>query len=184
MSNSATTQFIDVLSSLKAGELGLLRSHAGQGLDQSVEGFDLFTGLWWPLRQKNPKTPRRSIAWLVAKLYAFKPIQKATDSPFARQMRRCEPKTDDTRRSYRQKFDLLLQTPLEDLEPALQWALIQIASNKNELKLDWVQLTDDLSLWDKGERISRDKIVMDVREQWARQYLDPTYIIQSNQEME
>ena len=47
---TATEQFIGVLTDLKTGELGLLRVHAGQGLDESVVGFDLFSGLWWPLR--------------------------------------------------------------------------------------------------------------------------------------
>lgn len=31
---SATEQYIDVLTRLKTGELGLLRTHAGQGLDE------------------------------------------------------------------------------------------------------------------------------------------------------
>jgi hypothetical protein len=36
---TATEQFIGVLSDLKSGELGLLRQHAGQGLDETVDGI-------------------------------------------------------------------------------------------------------------------------------------------------
>jgi hypothetical protein len=66
---SATEQYIDVLTRLKTGELGLLRTHAGQGLDESVDGFDLFSGLWWPLRRKNERAPRRPVAWLIVPVY-------------------------------------------------------------------------------------------------------------------
>lgn len=50
------------------GERARLRVLAGSGLDESIGGFDLFTGLWWPLRQKNTASPRREIAWLISKL--------------------------------------------------------------------------------------------------------------------
>jgi len=72
-----TEQYIEYLTRMKAGELGLLRQHAGQGLDETVDGFDLFAGLWWPLRAKSERTPRREVAWLIAKLYAFRPIPRS-----------------------------------------------------------------------------------------------------------
>ena len=59
---TATEQYIEVLTHLKSGDLGLLRTHSGQGLDETVGGFDLFAGLWWPLRQKNERAPRREVA--------------------------------------------------------------------------------------------------------------------------
>ena len=37
--------------------------------------------------------------------------------------------------------------------------------------IDWVQLTDDLSIWDRGEEHRRDR---DVRDIWAEQYLECT----------
>lgn len=52
-----TEQFIDTLTQLKTGELGLLRTHAGQRIDESVEGFDLFSGLWWPLHRETSGRP-------------------------------------------------------------------------------------------------------------------------------
>lgn len=143
---TATEQYVNVLTSLKTGELGLLRTHAGQGLDESVEGFDLFTGLWWPLRKKNQRAPRREVAWLIAKLYASRPIEHSPGETLACQLRRCQPNEEKAKDRFRQKFDVMLTLPLDNIEPALRWALDLVASNN--LKLDWVQLLDDLWLWD------------------------------------
>jgi len=161
---TAIDQYIKVLSDLKPGDLGLLRTHSGQGLDESVNGFDLFAGLWWPLRQKNQFAPRRQVAWLIAKLYAFCPIEQSSGDALARQLRRCEPKKEDARKRHRQQFDDLLLTPLDSIEPALQWALREIASRR--LKLDWVKLTDDLSYWEHESK----------RLKWARDYLNLTQL--------
>jgi CRISPR type I-E-associated protein CasB/Cse2 len=156
---SATEQYIDVLARLKAGELGLLRTHAGQGLDESVDGFDLFSGLWWPLRQKNERAPRRPVAWLIAKLYAFRPLEHSPGDTLARQLRQCQPNMDPAKEHFRQRFDRMLVLPLDAIEPALQWALDRVASGNK--KLDWVRLTDDLSIWERET----------TRLKWAEQYL-------------
>lgn len=155
---SATLQYIESLSRLKTGELGLLRTHAGQGLDESVEAFDLFAGLWWPLRQKNERAPRREVAWLIAKLYAFRPIPQSPGDTLARQLQRCRRDPAKPQRQ-QQKFDELLLLPLHKIEPALQWALDLVASN--DLNLDWVKLTDDLSIWERDS----------TRLKWAKQFL-------------
>jgi CRISPR type I-E-associated protein CasB/Cse2 len=155
---SATLQYIQSLFRLKTGELGLLRTHAGQGVDESVEGFDLFAGLWWPLRQKNERAPRREVAWLIAKLYAFRPVPQSPGDTLARQLRRC---TRDPAKAQRQqlKFDDLLLLPLREIEPPLQWALDLVASQN--LNLDWVKLTDDLSIWERDS----------TRLKWAEEFL-------------
>jgi len=157
---SATEQYIATLAHLQAGDLGLLRTHAGQRLDESVDGFDLFAGLWWPLREKNQLAPRREVAWLVAKLYAFNPIEHSPGNSLARQLRQCQPNEDGNREAYRKRFDRMLILPLGKIEPALQWALSQVASKG--LKLDWVQLTDDLSIWERET----------TRLKWAEQFID------------
>lgn len=155
-----TEQYVEALRRLKPGELGLLRAHAGQGLDESVGGFDLFTGLWWPLRQKDQRAPRREVAWLIAKLYAFRPIPQSPGDALARQLGRCQPNKPEAKKRFQQKFDKLLLSPLGSMEPFLQWALDR-ADAKN-LKLDWVKLTDDLSVWEgKSKRI-----------EWAEQFLN------------
>ena len=177
MSNPATNSYINKLTELKSGDLGLLRSYSGRGIDEAVHAFDLFAGLWWPIRQgkQGMRAPRRHVAWLVAKLYAFRPIPDAHHSSesrnpdflLARQLRRCEPRDESTRKRFRERVDALLQTPLDDLETPLQWALNQINMLPNP-KLDWAQLTDDLSIWDKGDAHSRRK---DIRQIWAEEYL-------------
>ncbi len=156
---SATDRYINILTQLKSGDLGLLRTHAGQGLDESVDGFDLFAGLWWPLRQKNERAPKREVAWLIAKLYAFCPIEHSPGDTLARQLRRCQPDKDPAKERFRQAFDRMLSLPLNQIEPALRWALDRIASKGR--KLDWVTLTDDLWRWEREH----------TRLTWAGQFL-------------
>jgi len=148
------------LTNLKSGDLGLLRTHAGQGLDESVDGFDLFSGLWWPLRQKDKRAPRRPVAWLIAKLYAFRPVEHSPDETIARQLRRCRPKEVQAKERFRQRYDRMLSLPLDRIELALQWALDRVASSTG--KLDWVRLMDDLSIWERET----------TRLKWAEQYLE------------
>lgn len=157
---TSTEQYIEIVTRLKPGELGLLRVHAGKGLDESVDGFDLFAGLWWPLRQRNERAPRREVAWLVAKLYAFCPIPHSPDNYLARQLGRCQPNEKRTRERYQQRFDRMLALPVVRIEPALEWALDWVASNR--LRLDWVKLTDDLSIWEREA----------TRLKWAEQFLE------------
>jgi hypothetical protein len=175
-----TERYIENLTRMKSGELGLLRTHSGQGLDKTLDGFDLFTGLWWPLREKNQAAPRREIAWLIAKSYAAFPIRHEpckhggpTVLPviLGRAERRL-PKRD--RLHFRQRFDLLLCTLLSDMEPHVRWALSAardaiIAGDAQGI--DWVQLTDHLSIWDRGDEHRLDR---DIREIWAEQYLEST----------
>lgn len=154
-----TEQYINNLTNLKAGELGLLRTHAGQGLNESVDGFDLFTGLWWPLRAKSEGAPRREAAWLIAKLYAFRPIPHSPGEMLAFQLGQCRPDKDPAKERFQQRFDRMLTLPLGKVESALQWALDLLDSK--ELKLDWVKLTDDLSIWERESK----------RLEWAGQFL-------------
>ena len=156
---TATGDFIETLTRLKSGDLGLLRTHAGMQLDESLAGFDLFAGLWWPLRQKNERAPRREVAWLIAKLYASCPIPQSSGDTLPRQLSRCRPKE---RERFRERFDRMLILPLNSIEPPLQWALKWIASHSESQRLDWVSLTDDLSVWERES----------TRLKWAKQYLE------------
>lgn len=157
---SATDLYIAALQGLKPGDLGRLRKLAGLPLDASVDGFDLFAGLWWPLREKHQRTPRREVAWLVARLYACTPLNQSPDArlaPAIGRIARLEP-----RRAARVQrvFDDLLLSPLHDIEPHLRWALALAA--KHEDKLDWVRLTDDLWRWEREQ----------VRQGWANDFLE------------
>ncbi|MFQ5641973.1 MAG: type I-E CRISPR-associated protein Cse2/CasB [bacterium] len=145
-----TEKYITKLGSLKAGDLGLLRTHAGQRLDETLGGFDLFTGLWWPLRQESKKAPRRKVAWLIAKLYAFRPIAHSPGETLARQLSKCQPGKETEKKRFRQRFDRMLLTSLDHMEAELRWALDLL--HANNLKLDWVRLTNDLSLWERSSK--------------------------------
>jgi CRISPR type I-E-associated protein CasB/Cse2 len=154
-----TGEFIQKLASLRAGDLGRLRKHAGLSLDESVDGFDLFAGLWWPLREKNQRAPRREIAWLIAKLYAFCPLPQTDGATLASQLGKVKASDDQAREKHQQRFDDLLSLPLSQIEPALQGAITVIASIDGTL--DWVRLTDELSWWEREE----------TRTRWAREFL-------------
>ncbi len=156
---SPTEQYIGILTGLKAGELGLLRTHTGKGLDESVDGFDLFAGLWWPLREKNERAPRRGVAWLIAKLYAFRPIEHSPGPTLAYQLGCCRPDEHRDCKRYRERFDRMLALPLGKIEIDLRWALDLLGSK--DLKIDWVKLTDDLSVWERESK----------RLEWANDFL-------------
>jgi len=181
---SQTAKYIKSLSDLQEGERSRLRRLAGRPLDATLQGFDLFTGLWWPLRAKSPATPRREPSWLVAKLFgAFRVPHIRPDSgagpSLPEVLGHCEPPRPACRgagllsstvpdsepaksqfiaaRKYRRRFDVLLCSPLSGLEPHLQWAIGEVARAvagrvphaKDVKGIDWVQLLDDLWLWDR-----------------------------------
>jgi len=178
---SQTAEYIRRLTDLQEGELSRLRRLAGLPLDATLQGFDLFAGLWWPLRAKNPATPRREPSWLVAKLFgAFSVPHIRPDSgagpTLSEVLARCEPLDEDGRKRFRTRFDALLCSSLSSLEPHLHWALGEVARavaghvlHACDVEgLDWVQLLDDLSIWDRGEEHRRGR---DVRDIWAERYL-------------
>jgi CRISPR type I-E-associated protein CasB/Cse2 len=156
---TATEQFVSVLTRLKAGDLALLRSHADEGIDESVAAFDLFAGIWWPLRERSERAPRREVAWLVAKLFAACPMPHSPKRTLAIQLRRCQPGDEGKRRQFREEFDRMLSLSLREIEPALRFSLGRIASGDRQV--DWVRLTDDLSRWEREA----------TRLAWARQFL-------------
>ncbi|MBM3935494.1 MAG: hypothetical protein FJ319_14600 [SAR202 cluster bacterium] len=157
----STQQYITRLTSLKEGELTLLRSLSGKGLDETVLGFDLFTGVWWPLRAQSAQAPRREVAWLVAKLFASYPIPNAVEgAEISRLLSRIEPEELKAKRRYRARFDKMLTLPLAAIEPSLAWALATISASKAHL--NWARLTDDLSIWERDS----------TRAKWAEQYVE------------
>lgn len=155
-----TEDFITILSTLKTGELGLLRAHAGKPINESVLGFDLFTGVWWPIRQRSPRAPRREVAWLVAKLFASVLIPHSPGQTLPGQLRRCQSHDELERKRFQQRFDRMLALPIVAIEPACRWALGALSAA--HLGLDWVRLTDDLSFWDRES----------TRLGWAEEFLN------------
>lgn len=146
-----TLKYINKLINLKDGELGLLRTHSGQGLDETINGFDLFTGIWWPLSQNSKRSPKRSVAWLIAKLYASCPLPHSQGKNLAYQLGLYQPKKDTEKIRFTQRFDRLLMLPLDKIEPSMRWAL-NVISSSNDKEVDWVKLTNDLSWWERQSK--------------------------------
>ncbi|MGQ9576441.1 MAG: type I-E CRISPR-associated protein Cse2/CasB [Thermoguttaceae bacterium] len=151
---SQTENFIARLAELKEGHRSRVRCLGGKRLDEDVWGFDLFTGLWWPLRQQGPAAPRRGASWLLAKLYCVVPIPQRGSS-LAWVLGQLEPHNDSKGPAFRRRFDALLCSGFNALEPHLAWALRQIgvACKRGQLPeegIDWALLLDDVSLWDRG----------------------------------
>ena len=168
----STMGYIKRLTDLKTGDLGKARSFASLGLDKSLDGFDLFTGLWWPLREVNQRAPKREIAWLILKLYGFCSLENSESKydTLANQLRRCQPFDKDAQQRFTDRFDRLLSRSIDNIETDLQWALRQLQNHS--LKLNWVRLTDDLSIWERGIYYRSNR---DIREIWANEYLDKNY---------
>lgn len=181
----STVDYIRRLEALHEGERSRLRSLAGQPLDARLDGFDLFTGLWWPLRQSTPNAPRRETSWLVAKLFgAFGSVVSHVRPEGLRMgptlpavLGLCEPRQERDGPRFRARFDALLCSPLPGLEPHMRWALGEVAravqgrgpDARGVKGIDWAQLLDDLSIWDRGEE---HRLGRDVRDIWAEAYLD------------
>jgi len=162
--------FIHRLESLQEGDLSRLRRLAGRSISDDLAGFDLFTGFWWPLREASQAAPRRETSWLVAKLFATFRIPHVRSPscclPVVLRMR--EPLKDTERERFRIRFDALLQAPLPAIEPHLRWALRE-SKQARVRGLHWAQLLYHLSIWD---RPGAQKYPRDIRDVWARQYLN------------
>lgn len=156
----STRDYIHTLTLLKPGEVGLLRTYAGQGINRSCQAFDLFAGLWWPLRSKNQRAPRREVAWLIAKLYAYRPIPQLDGEMIAALLSLYQPRAEPERERFQKSFDRMLMQPLVNIEEPLRWALDQIYIKSKGV--DWIKLTDDLSIWEREE----------TRLGWAKQFMN------------
>lgn len=162
---SPTQAFIQRLEDLEEGERSVLRRLAGRPLDETLAGFDLFTGLWWPLREKNQRTPSRDVSWLIAKLLAASSVphirpESGCGPSLPAVLGLCEPQDPpeyNGRNRFRSRFDAILCSMLADIEPRLTWALDQIGRavlgrvpQATGIKgIDWALLLDDLSAWDR-----------------------------------
>ncbi len=165
MNDTPTVQFVKALENLKAGDLSLLKQMIGRDLDESLLGFDLFTGLWWKQRKNSPRTPRRDVSWLIALLYAEYRFQQADGADLPTMLGKICGKISKQRdkRRFISRFDLILQSNVSQLEQALIWALNTLRDNA-VLSLDWVILTDNLSAWNNDL----------LRQKWAETFISAT----------
>jgi hypothetical protein len=203
----ATIEFIKRLENLEEGERSRLRRLAGQPLDKTLQGFDLFTGLWWPLRQKSRAAPRREVAWLIAKLYGASRVphvrpESGLGPSFPTVLGKCEPRNDRDQHRFRTRFDGVICSTLFNIESPLHGGLREIAKAvagrvahaRSLTGIDWVLLLDDLSLWDRvfnlddtwqKSRLNTHERVVHCREThrtpqdlWACEYLNATVQLQ------
>ncbi len=161
MIETSTAQFIKRIAELKSGDLGRLRQLRGCELHENLDGFDLFTGLWWTLRKNSPRAPRREIAWLVTKLYAQFPFSQEDGLTLPAILGHIYRtlSTQKEKRTFAKRTDAILQAQANQLEHPLSWALQMLALH-GYASLDWIQLTDDLSVWHEI-----------VRQRWAEAFL-------------
>ena len=139
-----------------------MRNHAGLELDESLKGFDLFTGIWWYLREKG-WAPKRRVAWLITKLYAQFPFLQLSGHTLARKLNHCVPHKEEDKNRFYNRFDRIVLSDFNQLEYNLSWALGTIKKHsKEEVTFDWVELTNDLSLWDKDT----------IKYKWTKQFLN------------
>lgn len=166
MTDTPTAQFVKRISELKAGDLGRLRQLKGCDLHEDLDGFDLFTGLWWTLRRTSSRVPRREIAWLVAKLYAQFPLAQEDGKTLPSLLGRIYGTlhTNKERRTFMARTDAILRASSSQLEYPLGWAL-QTIGLQNCATLDWIKLTDDLSAWHNEL----------VRQKWAEAFNHASY---------
>jgi len=67
---AGAVKFVRLCSRLDSASWAILEQAANKPLNHSPAAFDIFTGLYWPLRQKDKTTPSRNAAWLALKLMA------------------------------------------------------------------------------------------------------------------
>jgi hypothetical protein len=175
---SQTRDYLKRLARLDTGELTVLRSLAGRPLSDRLHGFDLFTGMWWPLRQRSPRTPRREPSWVVAKLWATYgrqlPFADASDvhpPGVAALLGSIQPRDENERGPFRHRVQGMLACNVRGVERPLRWALDSIAAVHHGRPLDWVGLLTDLSKWDEP---GTEFAASDIRIRWAREYLAAT----------
>ena len=157
--NNTVAEFISNLSTLKSGELSILRTMKNKGLDEGIDGFDLFTGIWWPLREKSKSAPQRETAWLIAKLFACYPIPQEGGANLPLLMSKISRNNDALAKQLAKLNDKIVKCSLRMLEDPLGQAL-NIIQNKY-IGMDWVKLTDTLSKW----------VYQSERERWIQDFL-------------
>lgn len=67
---TGASKFVRLASQLDAASWSVLAQAANRALNYSPAAFDIFTGLYWPLRNKDRTCPSRNAAWLTLKLMA------------------------------------------------------------------------------------------------------------------
>jgi len=63
-------RFVSAAVQLDSSAWVVLANAAGRSMDEAPAAFDIFTGIYWPLRNKHSTLPSRNAAWMALKLMA------------------------------------------------------------------------------------------------------------------
>jgi CRISPR type I-E-associated protein CasB/Cse2 len=155
--------FVTALEKLGPDALSLLRRSTGLSLAESVAAFDLFTDIYWPLRERDRGLSRQA-CWRVATLYPWHPQPHGTGDlglclawlvPLGH--------SDSDRRARdreERRFETLLTADNAALDTALHYAVRRLA--RREIPIDWRQLLEDLTVWRSPDQMIQNK--------WATSY--------------
>lgn len=155
--------FVTALEKLGPDALSLLRRSTGFSLAESVTAFDLFTEIYWPLRERHRGLSRRT-CWQVATLYPWHPQPRGT-SDLGLSLARLAPlgyRDTDRREREREerRFETLLAAAHTALDAALHDAVRRLA--RRQIPIDWRQLMEDLTAWQSPDHVTQTK--------WAASY--------------
>jgi hypothetical protein len=139
--SDAAARFVTSLRRLDRSKLLTLRQAAGKPLGAGLASFDIFNGLWRPLRRK--RRVGRGPCWLVATLFPWNSKSGGAGSLGAA-MRAFAARRANFDQAKR-RFSLLLASsgPTADLRLLETVRLLA----EEDLPLDWVRLLRDLSEW-------------------------------------
>lgn len=68
--SAGVLKFVRLAAGLDSDSWAVLEQAANRPLNHSPAAFDIFTGLYWPLRNRDRTLPSRNAAWLALKLMA------------------------------------------------------------------------------------------------------------------
>jgi len=84
--SAGVLKFVRLAAGLDAASWAVVEQAANQSLNHSPAAFDVFTGLYWPLRNKDRTLPSRNAAWLALKLMAtagrLRPVATRPSGPY------------------------------------------------------------------------------------------------------
>ncbi|MDA1129539.1 MAG: type I-E CRISPR-associated protein Cse1/CasA [Chloroflexi bacterium] len=133
---------------LNHGDWSVLSEAAYKSMQESPAGFDVLTGLLWPLRSTTRGLPSRNVAWLVLKLMSSVPsgartlLSDATFSPLRDLPKReAGQKTKGGSAPFRYPVSLPAG---HRLESELRRAIASNNKSRSPRPIDWANLCHDL----------------------------------------